>query len=109
MRRLVLFAAFLLTASVALSITQHAASRTPSGPFVSMSGQITTVNAAQNQILIKDQAGKELTLLIGEKTAITKNGKALTVADLKTGDWVTVEGEQSGDGYKVTSITVMTE
>jgi Cu/Ag efflux protein CusF len=109
MRRMAFLSALLLTASVVFSITQQtAAAKTPSSRFVSTAGKVTAVNAAQNQIIIKDESGKDITLVVSESTAITRDGKSATLADLKPGDWVTSEGEESGGAYKVTSIKAST-
>jgi len=52
-------------------------------------GQIERVEAAQQQIRLKDQNGKEHTFQIAKNTQVQVNGKDATVADLQQGQQVT--------------------
>jgi len=52
-------------------------------------GQIERVEAAQQQIHLKDQNGKEHTFQIGKNTQVQVNGRDATVADLQQGQQVT--------------------
>jgi uncharacterized protein YrzB (UPF0473 family)/Cu/Ag efflux protein CusF len=52
-------------------------------------GQIERVEAAQQQIRLKDQNGKEHTFQIGKNTQVQVNGRDATVADLQQGQQVT--------------------
>jgi uncharacterized protein YrzB (UPF0473 family) len=52
-------------------------------------GEIQRVEAAQQQIRLKDQNGKEHMFQIGKNTQVQVNGKDATVADLQQGQQVT--------------------
>jgi hypothetical protein len=71
-------------------------------------GQVLSVGTAKNEIVIKDEAGTEAHLLISSSTRITRSGKSLTLANVKTGDRVTSECEAAVvvDGCKAKSIVV---
>ena len=67
-------------------------------------GQTVSIDAAQNLIVIKDDAGAEIRILVSPATKITREGKTATLADLKEGDKVTSECEESDDGCKAKSV-----
>ncbi len=69
-------------------------------------GEVVSVDATKNEIVIKDEAGTEAHLLISSSTKITRSGRPITLADVKAGDKVTSECEASADGCKAKSITV---
>jgi len=52
-------------------------------------GQIEQVQAAQHQIRLRDQNGKEHTFQLGQNTQVQVNGKNATLADLQQGQQVT--------------------
>lgn len=70
-------------------------------------GQVASIDAAKNEIVIKDEAGAEIHLLVGESTKITRAGKAASFGDLKVGDKVATECEESTDGCKAKTIAVI--
>lgn len=70
-------------------------------------GEVLSVDPSKNEIVIKDDAGAEIRLLIGVSTKITKAGKTISLGDVKTGDKVSSECEVSSDGCKAKSIMVM--
>src|SRR5215510_12229753 len=69
-------------------------------------GEVVSVDATKNEIVIKDEAGTETKLLIDKSTKITKDGKAITIGDVKGGDKLTSECEASNDGCKAKSVQV---
>jgi Cu/Ag efflux protein CusF len=70
-------------------------------------GEVASIDAAKNEIVIKDEAGAEIHLLVGTSTKITKAGKEASLGDLKVGDKVSTECEESTDGCKAKSISVI--
>lgn len=96
----------LLAAVVALAAMPQTTEKSSSQGAKSHSGEVVSVDAAQNRITIKDQAGKETTLLISTDTKITKEGKAITLADIKAGDQVSSDCEESAEGCKAKSVRV---
>ena len=73
-------------------------------PIKVQNGQAVSIDAAQNLITIKDAAGAEVKILVSPATKITRDGKAATLADLKEGDKVSSECEESADGCKAKSV-----
>ena len=73
-------------------------------PVKVQNGQAVSIDAAQNVIVIKDDAGAEVKILVSPTTTITREGKKAALADLKEGDKVTSECEESPDGCKAKSV-----
>ena len=69
-------------------------------------GDVVSIDAMKNELVIKDNAGVETHLLITASTTITKAGKTITLADIKPGDKITSECEDTADGFKARTITV---
>src|SRR6185503_17600898 len=67
-------------------------------------GQAVSIDAAQSLIVIKNDAGAEVKILVSPTTKITREGKTAALADLKEGDKVTSECEESADGCKAKSV-----
>ena len=70
-------------------------------------GEVVSIDAAKNEIVIKDDASAEVRLLVSTSTKITRDGKTIALAELKVGDKVTSECEASAEGCKAKSITVI--
>jgi hypothetical protein len=73
-------------------------------PSKVQSGQAVSIDAAANLIVIKDDAGTEVKILTSPATKITREGKKAALADLKPGDKVTSECEETPDGCKAKSV-----
>ena len=71
-------------------------------------GDVVSIDAMKNELVIKDNAGVETHLLITASTTITKGGKTITLADIKAGDQIASECEDTADGFKAKTITVTT-
>ena len=70
-------------------------------------GEVLSIDAAKNEIVLKEPAGTEVRLLVSTTTKINKAGKTIAFADVKVGDKLTTECEMSGDACTAKSITVM--
>jgi hypothetical protein len=70
------------------------------------SGEVVSVDATKNVIVIKDEAGTEAHLMISSSTRVTKSGRSITLADVKAGDKVTSECEAAVDSCKAKSVVV---
>jgi len=83
----------------------------PANPPASMTkmqtGEVASIDAAKKEIVIKDDTGAEVHLLIAASTKITREGKAIALGDLKVGDKVASECEESPDGCKAKSVSVI--
>ena len=71
-----------------------------------VTGEVVSIDTMKNEIVIKDNTGAEAHLLVSVSTKITKAGKGITLADVKVGDIVSSECEDSGEGCKAKSILV---
>jgi hypothetical protein len=69
-------------------------------------GDVVSIDAMKNELVIKDNAGVETHLLIDASTKITRGGKSITLADIKGGDKITSECEDTAEGFKARTITV---
>src|ERR1044071_3478350 len=95
------FVVLLSTAVVASAIATQEQTRKP---VKVQNGQAVSIDAAQSLIVIKDDAGAEIRILVTPTTKITREGKTAALADLKEGDKVTSECEESADGCKAKSV-----
>ncbi len=68
--------------------------------------KVVNVDTAKNEISVKDMSGKEWAMRINTSTKITKDGKDITLADIKAGDMLTYQMEGSGDSAWAKSIVV---
>ena len=100
------FSILLLAASFALASAQQASETEKQKSTKMQSGQVTTVDATNNQIVIKGDAGTDVTIIVSANTQITRDGKSVTLADIKAGDLISSECEDAADGCKAASITV---
>lgn len=76
-------------------------------PLTVRTGEVVSIDATKNEIVIKDDAGVESHLLTGGTTKITRAGKTIAFADVKVGDKVSSECADSTDGCKAKSIEVI--
>jgi Cu/Ag efflux protein CusF len=63
-------------------------------------GRVESVSAAKNQIVVKDDRGKEHTFHFGKEAKVRLDGKFARFADLKAGDEVVIAYEKA-DGRMV--------
>jgi outer membrane biosynthesis protein TonB len=71
-----------------------------------LTGDVVTVDATKNEIVIKNDAGTEVHLSIAASTTFFKGDKAIALADVKVGDKLTCECEKPGEGCTAKSIVV---
>jgi hypothetical protein len=69
------------------------------------SGDVLNVDTASNQLTVKSETG-EVTMSVDTNTKITKGGKEITLAEIKVGDSVACDVEESPDGRKAKSVEV---
>jgi hypothetical protein len=69
--------------------------------------KVVSVDAARNAIEIKDQSGANVTMNVSPQAKITKDGKAVTLNDIKADDTVSVEWEDEGGRMTAKSVTVV--
>jgi len=71
-----------------------------------VSGEVMSVNPAKNELVVKDETGGEVRLLVGKSTKVIKEGKAISLADLKPSEKVICEAEESAGSWTARSIRV---
>lgn len=86
---------------------QQKPDKAPQVEAKAQTGEVASIDATKNEIVIKDEAGAEIRLLISTSTKITKDGKTIALADVKVGDKVTSECVASTDGCKAKSLVVI--
>ena len=97
---------------VNLDAPRKATTEPPRKPDVSIpakmqhTGEVVSVDSTKNEIVIKDEAGTEVHLLISSSTKVTRSLRSITIADVKAGDKVASECEPAVDGCKAKSIVV---
>ena len=69
-------------------------------------GEVISIDATKNEIVVKDENDAELHLLISTSTKITRDGKTLAIADMKAGDKLLIDCEDGTGGCKAKSIQV---
>ena len=102
----------LITITVGIAIAQEKAKsqepeKAPPPATMSQTGDVVSIDKAKNQIVIKDNTGAEVTLLINASTKITRERKDISLSDVKVGDTIVGECEPSADGCKLKSIAVV--
>ncbi len=86
---LIVFAAWLGLAKAS------AYSGSPEKAAKMITGEI--VSATATEVVVKDSMGTEVHLLVDNSTKITKEGKNITVGDVKVGDIIAADCEASGE------------
>jgi predicted RNA-binding protein with EMAP domain len=71
-----------------------------------VSGEVVSVDPAKNELVVKDETGGEVRLQVGKSTKVIKEGKAISLADLKPSEKVICEAEEMGGAWAAKSIRV---
>ena len=105
---LVLFlASFGLAGAIMRQSDQSAASSAQAQKAAkTVSGEVMSVNPTKNELVVKDETGGEVRLLVGKSTKVIKEGKAISLADLKPSEKVICEAEESAGSWTARSIRV---
>lgn len=64
-----------------------------------VSGEVVSIDPSKNEVLVKDETGAEVRLLVNRATKVTKEGKAGSLADVKPSEKVTCDAEESTAGW----------
>src|SRR5262245_35674738 len=104
----VILCALLTTIAIAQEAKEPQKSETtPTAAAKAYTGEVTSIDAAKNEVVLKDDAGAEVRLVVSSSTKIIKAGKTIALADIKVGDKLTGECTMSGDGCNAKLITVV--
>jgi len=98
------FSLIIFVASLGLAMTTEY--QTAQKATKTVSGEVVSVDVAKNEVVIKEDAGAEVRLATNKSTKVTKEGKAVALADLKPSDKVTCEAEEATGGWLAKSIRV---
>ncbi|MBI3989659.1 MAG: hypothetical protein HY347_08575 [candidate division NC10 bacterium] len=72
-----------------------------------VSGEVVSVDATANTVVVKDATGAQKTFSLDPATTISKDGTTLTLAELTAGTKVEVQSEQGAEGKLIAkAITV---
>lgn len=103
-KRIFAFSLVLFMASLGLASAQ---SGSPAQKAVkTVTGEVMSVDSSKNEIVVKDDASKEVRLMVDKSTKITKEGKTVSLMEMKPSEKVTCECEESSSGYMAKSIMV---
>jgi hypothetical protein len=108
MKRLFAFFLVLFVASLGQAvITAHQPNLSADDKTVS--GEVVSVDAAKNEVVIKDNDGSEVLLVVNDSTKFTKGDKVISLEEMKPGEKVTCEVAESDGKWVAKSIQVATE
>ena len=71
-----------------------------------VSGEVVSVDAAKSELVVKDETGGEVRLQVGKGAKVTKQGKAISLADVKPSEKVVCEAEESAGSWTARSVRV---
>ena len=105
------FSLVLFLTSLGLAVAANGQSGSSEGSSAqkaakTVSGEVMSVNPAKNELVVKDETGSEVRLLVGKSTKVVKEGKAISLADLKPSEKVICEAEESAGSWTARSIRV---
>src|SRR2546422_6613265 len=94
------FSLVLFLASLGLAgATQRQADSSAQKAAKTVNGEVVSVDPAKNELVVKDETGGEVRLLVGRSTKVTKEGKAISLADVKPSEKVVCEAEESSGAW----------
>lgn len=71
-----------------------------------VNGEVVSVDTAKNELIVKDETGSDVRLQVAKDAKVTKEGKAILLADLKPSEKVTCEAEEVDGAWMAKSIRV---
>lgn len=69
--------------------------------------KVVAVDASRNAIEIQDQTGSNVSMAVSPQARITKDGKEVSLSDIKAEDTVSVEWQEEGGKMMATSLNVV--
>ena len=71
-----------------------------------LSGKVSSVDAGRGLFEVKDTSGNAMAITVTPQTKMTKDGKPISLTDLKAGDTVSVEYNHDGNNAIAKTVTV---
>ena len=102
------FSLILLAAWLGLASPNYQSNPSAQKGTKAISGAVVSVGASTNEVVIKDDAGNEVHLMVSQSTKITRDGKAIALADVKTGERVAGECAPASDGRCLATTIMIT-
>jgi hypothetical protein len=103
---MVLFLTSLGLAGATNQQPESSAASTAQKAAKTVSGEVVSVDPAKNELVVKDETGGEVRLQVGKSTKVIKEGKAISLADLKPSEKVVCEAEELGGAWAAKMIRV---
>jgi type 1 fimbria pilin len=104
------FCLILFTASLGLAMTTEYQSESKTQKATkTITGEIVSVDSAKNEVVVMDGAGAEVRLLTDKSTKVTKEGKTISLTQVKPSEKVTINAEEAAGGWWAKSIQVSAE
>ena len=95
-----------LTSLVLAGATGYQSDASAQKAAKTVSGEVLSVDPAKNELVVKDENGSEVRLMVGKATKVTKAGKAISLADVKPSEKVICEAEEAAGSWTARSIRV---
>ncbi|MCI0665016.1 MAG: DUF5666 domain-containing protein [Acidobacteria bacterium] len=89
-----------------VSISGVAAQEGAGQEMKALSGKVSAVDAGKGLFEVKDASGNAIAITVTQQTKMTKDGKPISLSDLKAGDTVSVEYNHDGGNAIAKSVTV---
>src|SRR5262245_19784139 len=103
------FSLIVFVASLGLATTtQNKSGSSVQKAMKTVNGEVVPVDSAKNEVVIKDEAGAEVRLMTNKSTKVTKEGKAISLVEVKPSAKLTCEAEEATGGWLEKSIQVST-
>jgi len=103
------FSLLIFVASLGLATTtQNKSGSSAQKAMKTVNGEVVSFDSAKNELVIKDDTGSEVRLMTNKSTKVTKEGKPITLVDVKPSEKVTCEAEEATGGWMAKSIMVST-
>ena len=96
---------FLGSLGLAITTEQQSVS-TAQKAAKTVSGEVVSVDTAKNELVVKADTGDEVRLQVGKSTKVTREGKAISLAEVKTSEKVNCEAEEAAGAWTAKSIRV---
>jgi hypothetical protein len=101
------FSLVLFMASLGMAITtEYQSGSSAQKAAKTVNGEVVSVDPAKNEMVVKDETGAEVRLLVSKSARVSKEGKPITLAEVKPSEKVSCEAEEAAGAWTARSIRV---
>ncbi len=100
------FSLVLFLASLGLASAESQSNVAAQKAAKTVSGEVMSVDTAKNELVVKDETGGEVRLMVHRGAKVTRDGKAISLAEVKPSEKVTCEAEEHAGAWTARSIQV---